>query len=109
MPEYNVSASDLSQKLLITILSRLNEGVIIVDTKRNAVHINNAAEEITGYKNSEVSGEPLESFLKLVDDSGEILVDTYIPAPEIFFDGVAYSKEKLILIKKDSSNTLVNI
>ena len=53
------------------LLSGIGEGVIATDVNKNVIFMNNSAEEMIGWKLSEVIGKGLYSFLQMVNEKGK--------------------------------------
>ena len=87
-------------KLLATILSRMGDGVIVVDQDRTLLSINPVAEVLTGWSLTEAKGQPLSRVFHVVDEqSGEP-----IPSPVEFAMGLsdtAALPSDSILISRD--------
>ncbi|MFN3535226.1 MAG: sigma-54 interaction domain-containing protein, partial [Desulfatiglandales bacterium] len=58
------SDSDLLKENLLAIIEGLDTGIIAHDLKRRIIYFNRAAEEITGYKRSEVLGKDCHAVFK---------------------------------------------
>lgn len=56
-----------------TLLASIGDGVFAIDREQNIIHLNRRAEELSGYKTSEVLGKPYYDFLKFikVEDKSE--------------------------------------
>lgn len=59
------------------VLSTIVDGIVALDFNRNIVLSNKAAEEITGFTQSELKGHPVEQLVHLFDETEEILPKTY--------------------------------
>lgn len=59
------------------ILSSIIDGIIALDFNKNVIFLNKAAQELTGYFQTEIIGQPLEHFIHLFSDGDEILAKTY--------------------------------
>ncbi len=62
-----------------TILSSIGDGVAVVDTEKNVIFINPAAEEMTDWKLAEATGQPIEKILDIyieeTDEKRKLPVD----------------------------------
>jgi diguanylate cyclase (GGDEF)-like protein/PAS domain S-box-containing protein len=88
-------------KELSRILDNLYEGVYITDRARKIHYWNEAAEEITGFKNSEVIGKHcFENILSHVDDSGKNLCTNGCPLSAVMQDGETREMEVFLHHKK---------
>ncbi len=54
-----------SRKWFSTLLNSVNDGVITTDAKGNVIHVNPAAETLTGWKQKEVTGNALEEVFNI--------------------------------------------
>lgn len=61
------------QHKLSAILSSLPDGLLAVDTKRQVVMTNLAAQQLTGFHFAEMVNKPLDQWLDLKDSSGRLL------------------------------------
>ncbi len=52
---------------LNSTMSTLPEGIITVNTKGNIILVNQAAEHLTGWKNNDANGQPLDTVLTFID------------------------------------------
>lgn len=95
-------------KLAVTLAS-IVDGVITVDLNRNIIIFNKAAEKLTGYKASEVSGKPLGQIIKIFDNVTELSPNTYSPVSSDSFEGIVYNKEGLKLIGLNGKEAFVNL
>lgn len=75
------------------VLTRIKDGVILLSKSKKVVLMNKAAEELTGYKQSEAGGKPVNNIIKFFEEdrpasangSGEareILPDEYAPGTQ---------------------------
>jgi PAS domain S-box-containing protein len=64
-----------TERLLVTLRS-ISDGVITADTTGRVVMFNEAAENLTGWREQEAVGRPLDEVLHIIDpDSGEVRTD----------------------------------
>ena len=83
-------------KALIT-LSSIADGVIAVDSNKNIIIFNRAAEKMTGLTFAQVSGKRVSEVIKLFDKQAEVLESSYCQIkPD--FEGVTFSKNNLNLL-----------
>ncbi len=73
--EKDIAISDRSK--LSEVLSSIVDGIIAIDFNKNIILSNKAAEEITGFTQSELTGHPVDQLVHLFTDSEEILPKTY--------------------------------
>lgn len=85
---------------LSEVLSSIVDGIIAIDFNKNILLSNKAAEEITGFTQSELTGHPIDKLVHLFVDQEEILPKTYCQAA---FNQTAK------LIGKNGKQTKVNL
>lgn len=59
------------------ILSSIIDGIIALDFNKNIVFLNKASEELTGFRESDILGKPIDQIIHLFSDQEEILPKTY--------------------------------
>lgn len=59
------------------ILSSMIDGIIALDFNKNILFLNKSSEELTGYRETEVHGVPIEKIIRLFADQEEIQPKTY--------------------------------
>ncbi len=64
-----------ARELAEVTLHAISDGVVTTDESGAVVYLNPVAEQFTGWSSSEAQGRPLTQVLRLVDDTGEPLVD----------------------------------
>ncbi len=62
------SLADEKERLSVTLRS-IGDGVITTDTQGNIVIMNKVAEELTGWKQDEAQGKPLDSVFTIIDEN----------------------------------------
>lgn len=82
------------------ILSSIVDGILAIDFNKNIILSNKAAEEITGYTQAELNGQPIDKLLHLFIDQEEIPSKTYC---QINFNKPAK------LVGKEGKQTKVNL
>lgn len=87
-----------SEALLVSI----SEGVFAVDREENIIHFNRAAEELSGYKASEVLGKPHYGFLQFVREPERPKIIEFIPRG-LKGKTLEVNSGKVILIRKNRS------
>lgn len=85
---------------LSEVLSSIVDGIIALDFNRNILLSNKAAEEITGFNQTEMTGRPVDQLVHLFSDSEEILSKTYCSNS---FNGVAK------LVGKNGKQAKINL
>jgi diguanylate cyclase (GGDEF)-like protein/PAS domain S-box-containing protein len=95
------SGKKFSENLTETILNNVHDGVRFVDHECNIFFWNRAAEEITGYSQSDVHGKKCsENILNPVDETGKSLCDAQCPVKRVLADGQTHTLEAYILHKE---------
>ena len=61
-----------SQEILDAIISSSFDAIVAIDTKKNIIEFNHQAELLTGYRQSEMSGQQVEKLYEDKDKAGEI-------------------------------------
>lgn len=82
------------------ILSSIIDGIIALDFNKNIMFVNKASEELTGFRESEIHGTPIDKVIHLFVEQEEILPKTY--CSESF-------SQTAKLIGKDGKQTRVNL
>lgn len=62
---------------LSEVLSSIVDGIVALDFNKNVVLANKAAEEITGFREQELVGQPIDKLVRLFTDTEEIASKTY--------------------------------
>ena len=89
------------EKNTFTILNNIQEGVYFVDQECKIFFWNRAAEQITGYPESDVQGMTCaENILKPVDDAGKSLSDENSPVKKALIDGQTHHVEAYLRHKE---------
>lgn len=94
---------------LSLILSGIVDCIIAVDREKRIVLFNKAAENLTGYKITEVLGKPLEEIIKVFDNVTEVSSAIYCPIRSDTFEGIIYKKEGLKLIGSKGKQAQINL
>ena len=89
------------EKNTFTILNNIQEGVYFVDQECKIFFWNLAAEQITGYSESDVKGMTCsENILKPVDDEGKSLSEENSPVKKALVDGKTHHVEAYLRHKE---------
>ncbi len=97
-----VSALRDERELLRTTLGSIGDGVIATDIDQRATFLNPVAESLTGWRNDEAVGRPLDEILHVVNETTRLPVDN--PAAKAMTEGVVVSLEsQALLIAKDGA------
>ena len=96
-----------SQLRWATTLSSIGDAVIATDTAGKITFINAVAENLTGWKLSEASGQPVESVFHIVNEYSRQIIDS--PVAKVIRDGVIVGlANHTILIRKDGSEVPID-
>lgn len=99
----------LTDRSFSDILDNLSEGVYYVTPDRRVTYWNRAAEEITGYAESEVLGRSCpENFLMHVDERGQNLCQESCPLAAAIADGDV-KKQKIFLRHKNGYRVPIQV
>src|SRR3989344_5804411 len=93
----------LEKNKLSIALSAINDGVIGVDNKKNITIFNMAAQNLTGYKEVQVLGKPIDQILKIYDKNNELTFLHYCPINVKSLSGIVYNKEGLKIVGRETS------
>ncbi len=102
-------ASSAERNKLAVTLSGITDAVIAVDLAHNIILFNIAAENLTGYKEKEVLGKPLNQVLKFYEDQKEVVPLNYCPIRTDGFEGIVCNKPLLKLIGNNNKESYVNL
>ena len=94
---------NLEKNKLGVALSGIADAVIGVDMQKNITIFNRAAELLTGFSQSEVSGKPIDSVIKIYDKNNELTFLHYCPINTKAAEGVVYNKEGLKIVGRNTS------
>ncbi|HEY9643781.1 MAG TPA: ATP-binding protein [Coleofasciculaceae cyanobacterium] len=90
------------EQFLSTVLRRIGDGVIVVDTRYQIKYLNRVAEIFTGWQLNEARDQDLMTVLNLVDEETRQPVEN--PAISAFRqDSVVYLNRRVLLITKDGT------
>src|SRR3989344_2748442 len=90
------------------VLAGVTNAVVAVDTSRNVILFNKAAEALTGYSMREVLGKPVQGMIKLFSDDLEITVDQYCPVKSDL-EGPVFRKNNLKFLWRNGKEYMVNL
>jgi len=101
LAENTFSGKKFGENLTETILNNIHDGVFFVDHECKISFWNRAAEEITGYSQSDVHGKKCsENILNPVDETGKSLCDEHCPVKRALADGQNHTLEAYLLHKE---------
>jgi PAS domain S-box-containing protein len=93
-----------ARDLLGTTVTSIGDAVLITDEKGNVTFLNPEAERLTGWKNSEVKGQPLPNVFKIINEQTRQTVEN--PVERVFRTGkVVGLANHTLLISKDGTET----
>ena len=93
-----------SEKWLHTIIRSIGEGVIVTDSKGFITFMNPVAEVVTGHKQDEAVGNPLENILYIIDEKTNIHYDNIF---EKTVNGVVNLPKSAVLIARDGTERII--
>jgi len=97
---------------LDAVISGVVDGVVALDAQKNIIVFNAAMERITGWREAEVLGKPVDAILQLTDaDGNRYFSDTYcspIPSPTEEAPDTT-EKQLLTLVTKGQNQRIVNL
>ena len=85
---------------LSLILSSVIDGILAIDGQRNISLVNKAAEQMTGFTQTELEGKPLDSLIHLFSQQGEVDPKTYCQTD---------FGQNLTLVGKDGKKVKINL
>lgn len=98
-----------SEHLNGEILSRLQEGVVVIDMETRVVVVNDAAAALYGVTVEEIAERPLSAIpIDLLDDRGHLLTDEQLPILRAL-RGDAVSGEVVRFVRRDGSLLWVEV
>ena len=87
------------ERLRVT-LSSIGDGVITTDNAGQVTYLNPVAEQLTGWRNSEAVGRPLEEVFKIINEESRQRVEN--PATKVLREGIVVGlANHTVLITKD--------
>jgi PAS domain S-box-containing protein len=95
-------ALDEERQLLRTTLASIGDGVVVTDDAGNVTFLNGVAERLTGWKNVEAHGQPLEGVFRIFNESTREKVEN--PALRALREGVIMGlANHTVLVAKDGA------
>lgn len=94
---------------LTTILSSIIDGIIAVDLSKNIVLANKAAEAITGFTQSQLSGHPIDQLLHVFDGQQELLPKDYCQINFGHEEETIAASHTITLVGKDGKQTKITL
>src|SRR3989339_1067672 len=68
-----IAAGDKTNEILASVI----DGIVALDFNKNVILLNKAAQELTGYSETEIQGRPIDRMIRLFSEQEEILPKTY--------------------------------
>ncbi|OGE27751.1 hypothetical protein A2772_00685 [Candidatus Daviesbacteria bacterium RIFCSPHIGHO2_01_FULL_38_8b] len=68
-----IAARDKTNEILASVI----DGIVALDFNKNVILLNKAAQELTGYSETEIQGRPIDRMIRLFSEQEEILPKTY--------------------------------
>jgi PAS domain S-box-containing protein len=94
------------ERLRVTFNS-IGDGVITTDNISQVAFLNPVAEELTGWKNSEAAGKPLEEVFEIINEDSRRTVEN--PATKVLREGVVVGlANHTLLIRKDGKERSID-
>ena len=90
----------IDKTIFKSILDNLDDGIFLIDREQLITYWNKTAEELTGYKKSEVHGMPCDTILKSIDEQGNEFCQKDCSLDDLFAVGKRRSEELYILHKE---------
>lgn len=91
------------------VLSGITDAVIAIDLNGNIVTFNKAAQQITGYGETDVLNKPINALLKVFDHNQEITSTTYAPIQKDNFAELIFQRRDLKIIGNHGKEILADI
>ncbi len=92
---------------LTPILSGVPEPIVVLDLHKNIISFNQAAEQLIGYKTSDIIGKPINKLIRLYKNDDEVL-DTIYAHPSYTGNGLILVSGKTISEKSSLSVNVVS-
>lgn len=96
-----------SERLLSTTLNSIGEAVITTDINLKIQFLNPVAENITGYKLSNIKNKKIQEVLHITDESNE-KITTFLKIKDIDADPI-FKRENLILTQENGNKVLIDL
>ncbi len=93
-----------SEKLFRTTLYSIGDAVITCDLQGNVLNLNMEAEKLTGWKETDAKGRPLNTILRIINENTRQTITS--PVDKVFQEGgIVGLANHTLLIAKDGSET----
>lgn len=87
-----------------TTLYSIGDGVITTDTKAQVKHMNSVAEKLTGWKESEALGRPIQEVFQIINEESRNTVEN--PVEKVLREGIVVGlANHTLLVSKDGKET----
>jgi PAS domain S-box-containing protein len=105
----NTSDIEVEKLKLRSVISDVDEAIIIADPNQNITIMNKAAEGITNFGSTEAIGKPIGEIIKLRENEENVSVDTFCPISGIDVDNVVFQKKGIQLATKEDKIKAVDV
>ncbi|HSX19443.1 MAG TPA: ATP-binding protein [Candidatus Saccharimonadales bacterium] len=107
--EESLSVISAERNKLSLTISSIVDAIVAIDYNRNIIIFNKAAELLTGIKNSDAIGKPINQIIELYDKEILIPDSVYCPLDRNIEEGILFSHNNLKLAKRDGKEAYVNV
>lgn len=107
--ERNKDIISAERNKLAVVLSGISDAVIAIGLNRQILLFNTVAQELTGYKEIDVLGKPLDQLIKLYFKENIIQATTYSPIRLDNYEGILWSQKNLKLVTPTQHELFVNV
>lgn len=104
-----MNTNEAERKKLVSVISDVDEAIIIADSNQNISIMNKAAEKITKYGPTEAIGNPIGNIIKLIENKKVVPADTFCPVSGIDMDNIVYEKKGIQLATKEERIKAVDV
>lgn len=98
--EEDKSLISAERNKLEVALSGIADAVVAVDTDRNVILFNKAAEKLTGFSSRDALEKPIAELFNLFDGEVKLSPTEYCPIKTNSFEGIVFSRKDLKVVSK---------
>lgn len=91
------------------VLSGIDDAIVALDHETKIIFINTPAEKLTGYQNNKITGQKINTLLKIYNHNLEIPVATYCALNSTKMEGVIFEKKAVKIHSKGGKERYINI
>jgi len=91
------------------IIDSINDGVVLIDSKKTIQLINPGAATICGWKTEEATGISSDLVIQLANDKGELIPEADNPLTQIFATGQSISSNAYNLLSRKNENIPISL